>query len=128
MKPTTIDQYLTGFPEETVQILEAIRARVKKLAPTAEEEISYGIPCFKLNGTFLVYFAGYKKHVSLYPAPVNDPDLKKEFVNYKTSKGTIQFQLNEPIPYGLITKIMRVMMARNKARAQQKKLLKKTKK
>jgi uncharacterized protein YdhG (YjbR/CyaY superfamily) len=124
-KPGTVDQYLAYFPDETREILETVRARIKKLAPKVEEEISYGIPCFKMNGTFLIYFAGYKKHISLYPAPTSDPAFAKEFANYKTSKGTIQFQLNEPVPYGLITKIIRAMVAKNKARTKQRNAAKK---
>jgi uncharacterized protein YdhG (YjbR/CyaY superfamily) len=106
--PTTIDQYIAGFPEDVQKILQKIRTTIRKAAPGAEETISYQIPTFKLNGRPLVYFAGFKAHVSLYPmtAPVKEK-FKKELSGYKGGKGTIRFPLDEPIPYALIGKLVK---------------------
>lgn len=120
-KPVTVDGYLAAFPEGTQAVFEQIRAIVLKAAPKATQKISYGIPAFMLNDTFLVYVAAYKKHVSIYPAPVKHPDFKADFAAYKTSTGTIQFPLDEPLPLPLIRRIIKHMLQENKKRSQQKK-------
>ena len=109
-KPTNIDAYITGFPPETQLVLEQIRATIRKAAPKAEETISYAIPCFKLNGTYLIYFAGYKKHVSIYPLPKGDAALIRAIAPYKAGKGTLQFPLGGKLPLALITKVTAVLM------------------
>ena len=115
---TSTDHYISTFPESTQQVLTQIRTTIAKLAPDAKECISYNIPCFRLNGTYLVYFAGYKKHVSLYPVPTDHPDLAAECAGYKTSgKGTLQFPLGKPLPVPLIQKVMKVMLERNAGRS-----------
>lgn len=106
-KPNTIDEYISQFPEETQTILNLIRDLIKHEVPDASEKISYGLPTFTLNKTYLVYFAGYANHIGLYPTPSGIEEFKAEFENYKTGKGSIQFPLSEPIPYDLIAKIVR---------------------
>jgi uncharacterized protein YdhG (YjbR/CyaY superfamily) len=106
-KSADIDGYIAAFPKETQQKLQQVRAQIKKTAPLAEETISYGIPAFKLNGYQLVYFAGYKNHIGLYPAPVTSPLFKKELSAYKTGKGTVQFPLDQPLPLDLISRIVK---------------------
>ena len=69
-KPKNIDEYIAGFPEVTQKHLMQIRAAIKRTVPAAEEAISYGIPALNLNGRYLVYFAGYKQHIGLYPVPI----------------------------------------------------------
>lgn len=108
-----INEYIAGFPENVREILEAIRATIKKVAPGAEETISYAIPAFKLKGRILIYFAGFKNHVSLYPAPRAHEVFEKELSGYKGGKGTVQFPLNEPIPFPLITKIVKFRVKEN---------------
>lgn len=120
-KPANVDTYIAGFPAEIKERLELIRSRIQKLAPKAEEVISYGIPCYRMNDVYLIYFAGYKKHVSIYPAPVREALFKKEFAAYKTSRGTIQFPMDQPLPITLITKIIRFMIGKNKERAEERK-------
>jgi uncharacterized protein YdhG (YjbR/CyaY superfamily) len=105
-KATDIDGYIAAFPKETQQKLQQVRAQIKKSAPLAVETISYGIPAFKLNGYQLVYFAGYKNHIGLYPAPVTSPLFKKVLSAYKTGKGTVQFPLDQPLPLELVAKIV----------------------
>ncbi len=107
-----IDAHIASQPKETQVLLNQIRTAIKKLAPKAEESISYGIPTFKLNGN-LVHFAGYKTHIGFYPGVSGINEFKKELVKYKTSKGTIQFSLEEPLPIGLITKIVKFRLKQN---------------
>ncbi len=87
------------------------RQTISKAAPDAEEKISYQIPCFAQNGS-LVYFGGFKRHIGFYP-PVRDAQLKKESAKYAGEKGNLQFPLDEPIPYGLIKKIVKVRVLEN---------------
>jgi uncharacterized protein YdhG (YjbR/CyaY superfamily) len=103
-KPSTIDEYIAGFPEDTQQMLEEMRETIKGVVRGAGEKISYGIPCITLDGKYILYFAGYKKHIGLYPVP--GKGFEKDFAPYKTSgKGTIQFPLDKSLPLPLIKKI-----------------------
>ena len=102
-----IDEYLKNFPSEVQEKLQQIRSLVQKLAPTAIETISYGMPTFKLNGKNLVHFAGYKSHIGFYPTPSGITNFEKELSVYKTSKGTAQFKINDEIPEKLIEKIVK---------------------
>ena len=117
-----INEYIAGFPESVRGILEALRATIKEAAPGAEETISYAIPAFKLKGRMLVYFAGFKNHIGLYPAPRGNEAFKKELSGYKGGKGTVQFPLNEPIPLPLVAKIVKFRAKENleKAKASSK--------
>ena len=102
-----IDEYIKLFPIEIQKILESIREIIKKAAPTATEAISYQMPTFKLNGKNLVHFAAFKNHISLFPTPSGVSAFEKNLKSYRTSKGTIQFPLDKPIPYDLIGKIVK---------------------
>lgn len=104
--PTTIDEYINPFPQEVKAILENIRQVVHKVAPDAVETISYQMPTFKYKGKPLVYFGGWKEHVAIYPTPSGTKAFEKELAPYKHSKGTIQFALDQPVPYDLIKKIV----------------------
>lgn len=101
----TVDDYILSYPKNTQKILKKIRTIIRKTAPTAQEKISYGIPTFKL-GTNLVHFGAYPAHVSIYPSAATIEKFQSRLKNYKTSKGTVQFQLNEPIPYELIEEMV----------------------
>ncbi len=100
-----IDSYISSQPAEAQNALNKIRSEIKRVAPDTKESINYGIPTFKQNGKNLVHFASYKSHVGFYPGAQAIEDFKKELTPYKTSKGTIQFPLDRPIPYELIIKI-----------------------
>jgi uncharacterized protein YdhG (YjbR/CyaY superfamily) len=102
----TIDEYIKTFPEDVQIILEKIRQTIRKAAPEAVEAISYGIPAFKLNGRYLVYFAAWKNHIGFYPMPSGSKAFKKELSVYKQGKGSIQFPSDKPIPYDLVHKIV----------------------
>jgi uncharacterized protein YdhG (YjbR/CyaY superfamily) len=110
--PKNIDEYIAGFPPEVQEILQKIRLTIRKAAPKAEEAISYMIPAFKLNGN-LVFFAAYKKHIGLYPAPRGNEAFKEELSAYGGGKGTVQFPLDKPIPYALIRKIVKFRVKEN---------------
>lgn len=113
-KLNSIENYLNTFPDTSKSVLKQLYLCIKQQLPKeVEEGISYGIPTFKLNGAFVVYFAGFTKHVSLYPAPVSEPKFMKEFAKYKTGKGTIQFLMNEPLPEKLIAKIVKYLLKQN---------------
>ena len=114
--PRNIDEYIAGFPKDVQKILEKIRRTIRKAAPDAEETISYQMPTFTLRGN-LVYFAAYKKHIGLYPAPRGIEKFKKELSAYKGSKGTVRFPLDEPIPFELISRIVKFRVKDNMERA-----------
>ncbi|MES2811318.1 MAG: DUF1801 domain-containing protein [Bacteroidota bacterium] len=110
--PKDVDDYISWFPEETQKLLTEIRNLIRINAPEAEETISYNIPAYKLNG-ILIYFAGYQKHVGMYPAPRENEAFITELSNYKGGKGTVQFPLNKPLPVDLITKIINFRVEKN---------------
>jgi uncharacterized protein YdhG (YjbR/CyaY superfamily) len=118
--PDNIDEYIEGFPGNVQKILQKIRKTIQKAAPGATEAISYAIPTFKLNGN-LVHFAAYKNHIGLYPAPRGDAEFKKELALYEGGKGTVQFPLDQTVPYDLITRIVKHRIGKNKAAASAKK-------
>ena len=120
--PKNIDEYIAGFPPEIQEILEKIRLTIRKAAPKAEEAISYMMPTFKLHGN-LVHFAAFKNHIGLYPAPSGIDAFREELAVYEGGKGTIRFPLDKPIPYPLISKIVKFRATQNldKAAAKGKK-------
>jgi uncharacterized protein YdhG (YjbR/CyaY superfamily) len=120
-KPNNMDEYIAGFPKDTQEILEQIRATIKKAVPDAEETISYAIPAFTLNKDYLVYFAAFKNHIGFYPAPTASEAFKEEFSLYKTGKGSVQFPLNKPMPFDLITRIVEFRTKGNLERSKTKK-------
>lgn len=103
-KYATIDEYILNFPTNVQTILQKIRTTIQKQAPEAKEKISYGIPTFTFHGN-LVHFAAYAHHIGFYPGSSGVNAFKKELAKYHTSKGTIQFPLDQPVPYDLIAKI-----------------------
>ncbi len=115
-----IDEYIAGFPADVQKILETVRTTIRKAVPAAGEKISYQIPTFTLNGTYLVYFAGFQNHVSVYPAPVESEELKEELAPYKAGKGTVRFPLDKPVPLDVITKIVKYLEKNNLERTQAK--------
>lgn len=110
--PTTIDEYIAGFPSEVREILEKVRMTIRKAAPEAKETIKYQMPTFTLNGN-LVYFAGFQKHIGFYPVPTGIEKFKKELSAYKQGRGSVQFPLDKPIPYDLIRRIVEFRVKEN---------------
>jgi len=115
----TIDEYIAGFPEPVRTLLEQLRERIRQTAPEAGEKISYRIPTFDLHGN-LVHFAGYKQHIGFYPSSSGIAAFQDELGAYKTSKGTVQFPLDEPLPLDLVERIVAFRVEENRARAEAK--------
>jgi uncharacterized protein YdhG (YjbR/CyaY superfamily) len=103
--PRSVDAYIASALPQVRPVLEAIRATVRKAAPSAEERISYGMPAYFLDGV-LVYFAAFRKHVGFYP-PIRDKSLMSLAAPYAGPKGNLQFPLSEPIPHRLIARIVK---------------------
>jgi len=120
-KPSSVDEYISGFPAELREMLLKVRATIKKAAPAAEEMISYGIPAYKLHGRPLVYFAGHKNHVGFYATPTGHEAFKDELSKYKQGKGSVQFPLDKPMPLKLIEKIVKFRVKENTEKAKEKK-------
>jgi uncharacterized protein YdhG (YjbR/CyaY superfamily) len=119
-RPSTIDQYISSFPEATQVLLQEIRAAIQKAAPNAEECIGYGIPTFKLNGN-LVHFAGYKNHLGFYPGADGIAAFERELSAYKRAKGSVQFPIDKKMPLALIGRIVKYRVRQNTAKQQTKK-------
>jgi uncharacterized protein YdhG (YjbR/CyaY superfamily) len=111
-KIENVDAYIDSFPKLTQKLLKQMRAIIKKAAPKADEVISYQMPAYKFHG-MLVYFAGYEHHIGFYPGASIVDNFKKDISGYKTSKGTIQFPLDEELPVKLITKIIAFRIKQN---------------
>ncbi len=118
-EPQTIDEYIAGFPEDIQTILQQVRMTIRKAAPEAEETIKYRMPTFLYHGN-LVYFAGFKNHVGFYPIPTGIEKFKKELSKYKTAKGSVQFPLDQPMPLGLIRRIVLFRVKENLAKEKAK--------
>ncbi len=107
---TTIDEYISTFPADSQAILEKVRRSIRKAVPKAVETMSYGIPTFNLNGKHVVFFAAWKRHISLYPLPAGDEAFQQKIAQYKRVKSTLQFPLAHPIPYDLVEEIVTLLM------------------
>ena len=120
-KISSIDEYIDTFPEDIQTILKQVRSTIKAAAPEAGEKISYGIPTFTLNGKYLIYFAGWKNHISIYPIPIGDEAFNKEISQYVAGKGTLKFPADKPMPLKLISKIVKLKVAEALTRTDKKK-------
>lgn len=125
-KFSTVAEYIALFPQSTQKLLKEVRKAIKEAAPQAEEMISYNMPGYKLDG-MLVWFAGYKNHIGFYPKTAAINLLQKELSGYKTSKGAIQFPIDQPMPVELIKKIVSYRVKENTTLAKEKAVLKKAK-
>lgn len=101
----TVEEYIGSFPGDVRDILREVRSTIGGAVPEAGERISYGIAAFTLGGRDLVYFAGWKKHISVYPVPTEDADLTQELAPYLAARGTLKFPLGKPVPYPLIGRV-----------------------
>ena len=120
--PKSVDEYINSFPADIMSKLKQLRKTIRATAPKAEELISYGIAGYKYQG-MLIYFAGFKNHISVYPAPRSVNAFKKELSAYKGGKGTVQFPLDKPIPFDLVKRIILFRMKENEAKAAPKKII-----
>jgi uncharacterized protein YdhG (YjbR/CyaY superfamily) len=119
-KLETIDDYIASFPLEVRELLQKMRQTIKKAAPDAEETIKYQIPTFTLKGN-LISFAAYKNHIGLYPAPRGTEEFQKELSVYKAEKHSLRFPLDKPIPFDLISNIVKFRVKEHLERAKGKK-------
>ncbi len=110
--PRTIDEYIAQYPEDVQPVLNKIRAVIHAAAPEAEERISYQMPAFFYKGV-LVYFGAHSSHIGFYPTASGVKAFQQEFAPYKWSKGAVQFPLDKPMPYDLITRIVKFRMEEN---------------
>lgn len=120
----SIDDYILSFPPEVQEILKTLRKVIKESAPDAVEKMSWQMPTFVLHGN-LVHFAAYKNHIGFYPAPSGIDAFKQELSEYKGAKGSVQFPLNKPLPYDLVSKIVKYRVAENIKEAEDKSIKKK---
>ena len=111
----SIDGYIEGCPRHFQKKLRMIREVIKKAAPDALETISYRMPTFSLNGN-LVHFAAHKRHIGFYPTPSGISNFNRELSKYENSKGSVQFPIDEPLPVGLIKKIVTFRVKENRAK------------
>ncbi|SES42222.1 iron chaperone [Psychrobacillus sp. OK032] len=121
---TSIDDYISTFPLDIQEILTTLRKVIQEAAPDAEEKISYQMPTFSLSGN-LVHFAAYKNHIGFYPTSSGITAFKKELSTYKSSKGAVQFPIGKPLPYELISEIVKYRVSENIEKAAGKKKSKK---
>ena len=120
VKYHSIDEYIGLFSSEVQDILTTLRNVIKEAAPEATEKISYQMPTFAMHGN-LVHFAAFKKHIGFYPTASGVAAFTDKLVAYKTSKGAIQFPIDQPLPYELIREIVRFRVDENMKRAEEKK-------
>ena len=114
--PPTIDAYIADCPRDIQPRMRKLRATIQKAAPEATEAISYSMPAFKLHGV-LVYFAAFKAHIGFYPGPQALRKFRKELAGYEMSAGTVRFYFDQPVPFDVIAKIVRLRVAANLAKA-----------
>jgi uncharacterized protein YdhG (YjbR/CyaY superfamily) len=117
--PRTINEYIAAFPPDIQSILERIRLTIRQAVPKAKEKISYKMPAFALHGD-LIYFAAFKKHIGVFPPVRGDEKLSKEISRYRGEKGNLKFPLDEPIPYGLIARVVKFRVKEHAERVRPK--------
>jgi len=110
----SIDEYIAACPPESQAYLQQIRKLIHTLVPDAKEKISYQMAAFERNGKNLIHFAGWKKHVSLYPVPAGSEAFERQIAKYAGGKGTLKFSLEEPLPLKLIERVIKLHLAVNK--------------
>ncbi len=115
-----VDEYIAQFPPNVQATLNQLRQTIKAAAPKAEEQISYMMPAYRYKGV-LVYFGGFKNHIGFYAAPTGHEAFKKELSIYKSGKGSVQFPLDKPLPFKLITQIVKFRVKQNEEKAAEKK-------
>lgn len=116
---SSVEEYISVFSLPLQEMLQQLRKAIRQSAPDAEELISYNMPAFKLKG-MLVYYAGYEKHIGFYPMPSGIEGFKEQLKSYKTSKGAIQFPLDQPLPLDLVKEIVKCRVEENLYKAKEK--------
>lgn len=114
-KFTSVDEYIDSFPRDVQVILEKVRHSIYDVVPECSDKISYQIPAITVAGKPLLYFAGWQKHISLYPIPETDEALDQELAPYKSGKGTLKFPVAQPMPYDLIRRLAALFVEQRQA-------------
>jgi uncharacterized protein YdhG (YjbR/CyaY superfamily) len=104
---TSVDEYIASFPADVQAVLGQVRRAILGAVPGAGEAITYRIAAVTLNGAPLLYFAGWKRHVSLYPVPAGDAEFERALEPYRAAKSTLRFPLSQPVPLDLIARVAR---------------------
>ena len=112
---TSVDDYIATFPKESQEILTSVRQAIRETAPEADEKISYGMATFMLDGRPLIYFAGWKNHVGIYPVPTGDATFERAIAPFRRAKDTVRFPFGRPVPLDLVTQITRLCLERRAA-------------
>jgi uncharacterized protein YdhG (YjbR/CyaY superfamily) len=112
----SVDEYIAQFPADVQDVLQEVRRRCRAAVPGSGEMISYGIPTVTLGGKYVVYFAGWAHHISVYPVPAGDDAFQAEIAPFRSAKGTLKFPLGRPIPYGLIERTAALLAAERQRR------------
>ena len=116
--PTSVEEYLADLPPEQRAVLEKVRRTIKAAAPGATEQISYLMPGFKVQGRFVVWFAAFKDHYSVYPASEAVKEaLGDKLTPYLSGKGTIRFEWDRPLPVTLVKHVVKERVRENAGRA-----------
>ncbi len=113
--PATVDEYIAGFPPEVAERLQRIREIIVAEVPEAEEKVRYGIAAVMLGGRYALHYAGWKKHIGLYPVPTLDEPLESRIAPFRAEKDSVVFPHAQPIPYELIGEVTRAIVARRAA-------------
>jgi uncharacterized protein YdhG (YjbR/CyaY superfamily) len=116
-KLTEVDRYIAGFPPDAAFILERLRETIHEAAPGATEGFKYDMPLFQHSGGYIFYLGGWKKHVGLYPIYPQEPALEAELAPLRSSKDTVKLVYNKPIPYPLVTRLVKARVKALKAKA-----------
>jgi uncharacterized protein YdhG (YjbR/CyaY superfamily) len=111
----SVDEYIAAQPPEVQAILEGLRRTIRDVVPGVEEKISYAMPTFVLDGLPLVHVAAWKKHIGIYPLPELEGPLAAEVAPYRGAKDALQLPLRGPIPYGLVGRVVAVLVERRAA-------------
>ena len=109
---TEVDDYIAEFPADVQAILIEVRAALHSAVPNAEEKIRYGMPAVMLGGRYAIHFAGWKKHVGIYPVAVLTPELEQELAPYRAAKDSLNFVYTRPVPYDLIERVAAALNAK----------------
>lgn len=104
-KTTTVDEYIATLPDDVQPILQRVRQAIRAGLPDSDERLRYSMPAIMLNERYALHFAGWKKHIGLYPVPVMGGSLEAEIAPYRTHKDSLRFPYSKPIPYDLIERL-----------------------
>ena len=105
-KTTAVEAYIDSFPPQVQAELQSLREAIRRVLPAAEETMSYGIPCYRSGGRDIVFFAGWKQHLSIYPILEVDEALEREVAPYRSGRGTLRFKLGQPLPLDLVERVV----------------------